>query len=187
MSNSPFLINKLRKGNKFGDTNLIDSMILDGLTDPFSGNHMGELTEKVIEKNNITRNELDDYAKLSYKNARDAYKENKFTNEIVSLEIKTRKNTIVIKEDEEVNKISDLDKLDNLRPVFGKNGKITAGNASKLSDGACLLLLASREYIEKNNIKPIAKIIDFDLSVGNPEDFSIIPLKSINNILKKII
>jgi acetyl-CoA C-acetyltransferase len=185
MSNSPYLINKLRKGNKFGNTDLIDSMIIDGLTDPFSGDHMGELTEKVINNCNLTKIELDDYAKMSYNRARDAYKNNKFKDEIVNIEIKDRKNTIIISEDEEVNKINDLKKLDKLKPVFKKDGTITVGNSSKLSDGACLLLLASKEYIEKNNIKPIAKIIDYNLSVGNPEEFSLIPLKSIENILKK--
>ena len=185
MSKSPYLLDKLRNGNKFGNTNLLDSMVYDGLTDAYSGNHMGELTENIIERYNLTRSELDNYSKMSYERARKAYTENKFINEIVNIEIKNKNGIIVINEDEEVNKITNLDKLDNLRPVFGKNGKLTAGNSSKLSDGACLLLLASREYVIKNNIKPIAKIIDYDLSVGHPSDFSIVPIKSIQRILEK--
>lgn len=185
MSKSPYLLDKLRNGNKFGNTNLLDSMVYDGLTDAYSGNHMGELTENIIERYNLTRSELDNYSKMSYERARKAYTENKFINEIVNIEIKNKNGIIVINEDEEVNKINNLDKLDNLRPVFGKNGKLTAGNSSKLSDGACLLLLASREYVIKNNIKPIAKIIDYDLSVGHPSDFSIVPIKSIKRILEK--
>lgn len=185
MSNSPYLLDKLRNGNKFGNTNLLDSMVYDGLTDAYSGNHMGELTENIIERYNLSRSELDDYSKMSYKRARKSFEENKFVNEIVNIEIKNKKGIIVINEDEEVNKITDLDKLDNLRPVFGKNGKLTAGNSSKLSDGACLLLLASKEYVIKNNIKPIAKILDYDLSVGHPSDFSIVPIKSIKQVLEK--
>ncbi len=183
MSNSPYINTRIRKGIKYGNFNMIDSMLIDGLTDPFSNKHMGVLTEKVIEKYNISRNELDEYAKKSYNNSRKAFKQNKFENEINNITIKNKRENIIIKEDEEVNKIKDLNKLDNLKPVF--NGKITAGNASKLSDGACLLLLASKEYIKKHNIIPIAKIIDYDLSVGHPEDFSIIPKKSIQKILNK--
>uniref|UniRef100_A0A6C0LYH2 acetyl-CoA C-acetyltransferase n=1 Tax=viral metagenome TaxID=1070528 RepID=A0A6C0LYH2_9ZZZZ len=184
MSQSPYIIDKLRKGNKFGNMNLKDTLLLDGLTDPFSGNHMGELTENTIEKYELTRNELDNYSKMSYKRARNSYEENKFKNEVIDIEIKSRKDSIIVNEDEEVNKIKDLDKLYNLKPVFCKNGKLTPGNSSKLSDGACLLLLASKEYIVKNNIKPIAKILDFDLSVGNPRDFSVVPIKSVRQILK---
>tara|TARA_Y100000768_G_C23958215_1_gene673885 strand:- start:462 stop:1640 length:1179 start_codon:yes stop_codon:yes gene_type:complete len=185
MTNSPYILNKLRTGNKFGNTSLVDTMLQDGLTDSFSGEHMGKLTEKVIDKYNLTRKELDDYAKLSYTRARCAFKDNKFINEIVNIEIKNRKNTIIVSEDEEVNKITDLNKLDQLKSVFGDNGKLTAGNSSKLSDGACMLLLASKDYIIKNNIKPIAKILDFDLSVGNPSDFSIVPITSIKHIFEK--
>jgi acetyl-CoA C-acetyltransferase len=185
MTNSPYILNKLRTGNKFGNTSLVDTMLQDGLTDSFSGEHMGKLTEKVIDKYNLTRKELDDYAKLSYTRARSAFKDNKFINEIVNIEIKNRKNTIIVSEDEEVNKITDLNKLDQLKSVFGDNGKLTAGNSSKLSDGACMLLLASKDYIIKNNIKPIAKILDFDLSVGNPSDFSIVPITSIKHIFEK--
>ena len=119
MSNSPYILNKLRTGNKFGHTSLIDTMLQDGLTDSFSGEHMGKLTEEVIDKYNLTRKELDDYAKLSYTRARNAFKDNKFVNEIINVEIKNRKNTIIITEDEELNKITDLNKLDHLKSVFG--------------------------------------------------------------------
>jgi acetyl-CoA C-acetyltransferase len=185
MSNTPYLLNKIRKGSKFGNSELIDSMLLDGLTDPFSKKHMGELTEDLIYNNQITRKELDNYSILSYKNSRNALKEKQFYNEIINIKIENKKENIYMYEDEEINKISDLNKLRNLKPIFKKDGKITAGNASKLSDGACLLLLASKNYIKKNNIKAIAKIIDYDLSVGNSEDFSIIPINSIKNLLNK--
>ena len=185
MSKSPHILNNLRIGKKFGETNMIDSMIYDGLTDSFSGKHMGELTENIIEKNNISREELDNYAKISYNRTREASINGKFKDEIVNIEIKNKTKINYINEDEEINKIRELDKLDKLKPVFKNNGTITAGNASKLSDGACLLLLASNEYIKNNNIIPIAKILDYDLSVGEPDNFPIIPVKSITNILKK--
>lgn len=184
MSNSPYLSTAVRKGNKFGNLDLIDSMLYDGLTDPFSKKHMGQLTEEKIEELNMSRKSLDLYAKQSYTKARKAVIENKFDDEIVAVEVNDKKKTIVEK-DEEVNKIVDLSKLDTLKSVFKSNGRITAGNASKLSDGACLMLLASKDYIVKKNITPIAKILDYDLSVGSPQDFSIVPVKSIEKLLIK--
>jgi acetyl-CoA C-acetyltransferase len=185
MSNTPYLQNKLRKGNKFGNINLIDSMIYDGLTDPFSNKHMGELTENLCEKYNISKEEQDNYAKLSYEKARKAILDNSFKNEITNITIKNRKGDILINEDEEINKISDLKKLDTLKSVFKKNGTITAGNASKLSDGACFFILASESFIKKYNISYEAEILDYNLLSGSPNDFPLLPINSVTNLCNK--
>ena len=185
MSNTPFLQNNIRNGNKYGNINLIDSMLNDGLTDPFSKKHMGEITEELCVKNEITREEQDNYAKRSYINARNANSNNYLKNEIVPVIIKNRKGELIISEDEEINKVEDLNKINKLRSVFKKNGTITAGNASKLSDGACFLILASEKFVKENNLSPLAEIINYDLSVGLPENFPLVPVQSINNLCKK--
>ena len=185
MSNAPYLQNNIRTGSKYGDVTLIDSLLKDGLTDMFSKKHMGEITEELCFKYNISKEEQDEYAKQSYIRSRECVKNNIFCNEIIDICIKNKKNSIIIKEDEEINKIEDLNKLNNLKSVFKKDGTITAGNASKLSDGGCFFLLASEKFVKEHNIEPIAEIIDYDMTSNEPSNFPLVPVKSINNILKK--
>jgi acetyl-CoA C-acetyltransferase len=184
MSNSPHYIN-IRNGVKFGNINYLDTMLIDGLTDPFDNITMGQQTEKLLERYNITRSELDEYAKVSYQNARYAYHNNNFNNEILPIELNYKKQQIIIKEDEEVNKVKDLDKITKLKPAFIKNGLLTSGNSSKLSDGACMFLLANEKYVKNNEVKPIAMIIAYDLFVGEPINTTICIIPSIKNICKK--
>lgn len=185
MSNTPFLQSNIRNGNKYGNINLIDSMFNDGLIDPFSKKHMGKIAEDLCKEHNISKEEQDLYAKKSYLNARNANKNEYFKDNIVSITIKTKKGNILINEDEEINKTEDLNKIDKLKSVFAKNGTITPGNASKLSDGACFLILASEKFIKENNIKPIAQIINYDLSVDEPKQFPLVPIKSIKKLCEK--
>ncbi len=184
MSNAPFLL-KNRNGKKYGNMELIDSILNDGLTDYTTNKHMGELTEILCSKHNITREEQDNYTKLSYTKARDALLKKKFKNEITPIFINLNKEKILFDEDEEINKIQDLDKLYKLQPVFDKTGTITAGNASKLSDGASLLILASEKYIKDNNIKPLAKIIGYNMYEDDSELFPVSPIQSIKNLCHK--
>ena len=184
MSNSPHYAN-IRSGKKIGDAVLKDSMLVDGLTDPFTNKHMGEITEELLDELEISRHELDEYTKTSYINARNATKNNKFLKEILPITIKERQQDITISEDSEINKIADLNKLGTLKSAFKNNGKLTAGNASKLSDGASVLLLASEDFIIKNSITPIAEIVDYDLIELEPRKFSIAPVESIKSILMK--
>ena len=174
MSNAPYLQNNIRSGKKFGNIELVDSLLNDGLIDSYSKRHMGEITEDLCQEYMITRYEQDNYAKESYRRSREAVKNNLFNNEIIN--IMDRKNNTIVNEDEEINKIEDLNKLDKLKPVFKIDGTITPGNASKI---------ASEKFIKNHSIKPIAEIIDYDMSSGNPSDFPLIPNKSINNLLKK--
>lgn len=180
MSNSPYLNKYIKKGNKFGDVTLLDSMLLDGLIDGTHQKHMGVLAEEIIKKYNISRQSQDYFAELSYLRARE-YATTMQTTEIVSI---TKKNTAeIISIDQEIFK-PNLEKLPNLRPVF--KGTITAGNASKLSDGASAVILISGTLYQKYfdlGFKPI-KIVDFDLFSGHSEEFTRAPIHSTNNILK---
>lgn len=184
MSNTPFLL-KNRNGKKYGNIELIDSILNDGLIDYPTNKHMGELTELLCSKHNITREDQDKYTSLSYSRARDAALKKKFKNEIIPIHINLNKEKTICDEDEEINKVLDLDKLYKLKPVFDKNGTITAGNASKLSDGASLMIIASEKYVKTNNIKPLAKIIGYNMYENESELFSIAPIKSIENICHK--
>jgi acetyl-CoA C-acetyltransferase len=181
MSNSPYLLKNNRLGKKYGNIELIDSILLDGLTDYLTNKHMGELTEELNKKFDISREDQDNYAKMSYNNSRNAIKNNKFQKEICKINIKNN----IIQDDEEINKINDLTKLNNLNPVFNTNGTITAGNASKLGDGASLLILASEKYIKEHNIIPLAKIIGYNYYSDDPKLFPIAPIQSVKNLCKK--
>ena len=184
MSNTPYLQNNVRIGNKYGNLELVDSLLNDGLTDAFSKKHMGEIAEDLCFKNSISREEQDNYAKQSYIKSRYAVNNNLFNDEIICINI-TGKKDVIIKDDEEINKVEDLNKLYSLKEAFKKDGTITAGNASKLSDGACFFILASEKFIIEHKIKPIAEIIDYDMTCGDPSDFPLIPIDSINNLLNK--
>lgn len=189
MSNTPYLNKSIRKGNKFGNISVIDSILSDGLTDAFSGKHMGELTEEVNLKYNITREMQDTYAKMSYSKARDALSQGKYANEIVAINTGNgngKSDNVVIGVDEEINKVPDLGKLTSLKPAFSKSGTITPGNASKLNDGASAMILVSKKFIEEMGLQPVARIMGFDISVGDPAEFSRVPILSINRVLSKL-
>lgn len=179
MSNTPYLNKNIKKGNKMGNINMIDSMINDGLTDSFLNKHMGEITDNLNIINNITLEESNNYAHMSYLKARNNI--DKLKKEICDINIKNN----IINEDEEINKIVDLNKLFSLKTVFGST--ITPGNCSKLSDGCCFMILCSEKFIKDNNIKPIAIIKNIDFTVGNPEEFPLIPINSVQNLCKKSI
>lgn len=181
MSNAPFILKNNRIGKKYGNIELLDSILCDGLTDYTNNKHMGEITENICSIYNISRSEQDDYTKMSYNKARSAIKNKKFEKELSSINIKNK----IIYEDEEINKVSDLSKVDSLKPCFDTNGTITPANASKLSDGASLLILASKKFIKDNNITPIAKIIGYNMYEDESSLFPIAPINSITQLCKK--
>jgi len=188
MSNAPYLNQQLRKGNKYGHVSMLDSVLCDGLTDAFSGKHMGELTEEVNLKYGITREMQDNYAKMSYTRARNASATGKLQNEIVDVEVKDGKNIRIVNTDEETNKVPDLNKLTQLKPVFNNmSGTITAGNASKLNDGACAMLLVSQKFIDQMSVQPIAHILGFDMTVGTPNEFSRVPITSVKKLANRML
>ena len=157
MSLAPHAIH-LRDGKKLGDAEIIDTMIKDGLWDAFHGYHMGITAENVAEKFQVTRNEQDKFAFKSQEKALKAQKENKFEEEIVNYKIKSKKAEINFNKDEHPRDGVNLETLSRLKPVFKKDGTVTAGNASGINDGAAAVILMSKDEAEKRGLKPLAEI-----------------------------
>ncbi|XP_001945243.1 acetyl-CoA acetyltransferase, cytosolic [Acyrthosiphon pisum] len=159
MSNAPHVVN-LRSGIKMGNTELIDTMLYDGLTDAFNNIHMGITAENIAEQYNISRELQDNYAFESQKRTAEAQKNGYFKDEITPVEVKIRRNTIVFDTDEYPKNDSTLNSLSALRPVFKPNGGVvTAGNASGINDGAAAVLLMNGEECKKRGCTPLAKIV----------------------------
>jgi acetyl-CoA C-acetyltransferase len=157
MSLAPHAIH-LRDGKKLGDTELIDTMIKDGLWDAFHGYHMGVTAENVAEKFQITRKEQDRFALKSQEKALNAQKQNKFNKEIINYKIKSNKTEVNFNKDEHPREGINLDTLSRLKPVFKKDGTVTAGNASGINDGAAAVTLMSEEEANKRNINKLVSI-----------------------------
>ena len=157
MSLSPHTVH-LRDGKKLGDTELVDTMIKDGLWDAFNNYHMGVTAENVAEKFQITRNEQDNFAFKSQKKALAAQKDNKFKEEIVNLKIKSTKSDLDFDKDEHLREGVNLEMLSRLKPVFKKNGTVTAGNSSGINDGAAAVAIMSSDEAEKRNIDKLVTI-----------------------------
>ena len=185
MSQVPHYIVKGRSGQKLGDMKLIDGLVIDGLTDVYNKVHMGFCAEKCAKDYNISREEQDDFAIESYKKSEIAWDNGKFSNEIVPVEIQNRKKEIENITDDEEYKNINIEKVSQLRPVFNKEGTVTAANASTLNDGASALVLMSMEKAKKLNIKPIAKVVSYSDAAHEPENFTTAPAKAIENLLKK--
>ena len=184
MSSAPYYAMNARKGKGFGHDNLIDSIVQDGLFDPYNNFLMGKCAEKLCLENDYSRIQQDEYAIQSYERSNSAIKNGFFINEICSVEVKSKKNTLIVNQDEEPLKFN-KDKILSLRPAFDKEGTITAANASSLSDGAASVFLASKDYIKKNNIKPIAKIVSHASYASEPVYFTKAPVFAIKKVLEK--
>lgn len=178
MSNSPHLCNLRNK--KYGELNLVDSMQIDGLKDKFTNKTMTELSENLCKDLCVTREEYDSYAKNMYEKSRECVKNELFKNEITSI----YNNNKEISNDEEINKIDNLNKLLSLNSIYS-GGISTPGNISKLSDGVAFMILVSKFFLEKNNLKPMAEIIDYDLTVSSPEEAPICVTYSLEKVLIK--
>ncbi len=157
MSQAPHVIH-LRNGKKIGDTELVDSMIKDGLWDAFNGYHMGITAENVAQKFQVTRKDQDKFAYESQTKAIKAQKENKFDDEIIPFTLQLKKGAAVFKKDEHPRAGISMEALQRLKTVFQKDGTVTAGNASGINDGAAAVVLMSGEEAEKRGIKPLAEI-----------------------------
>ena len=157
MSLAPHFIN-LRDGKKLGDAQMVDSMIRDGLWDAFHGYHMGVTAENVATKFQVTRDDQDKFALSSQEKALKAQKENKFKEEIVNLKIKSKKAEIDFNIDEHPREGINLEALSRLKPVFKKDGTVTAGNASGINDGAAGVVIMSEEESKKRKLKKLVSI-----------------------------
>ncbi len=185
MSQTPFYMDGIRSGHKLGHQSLIDGMLKDGLTDAYSQTHMGNAAELCAQNHAITREEQDNYAINSYKRSAAAWQEGLFKSEIVPVSIPQRKGEpIIFDEDEEYQNVK-FEKIPHLRPVFQKDGSVTAANASTLNDGAAVLLLASEAALKEYKLKPIAKIIAYSDAAQKPELFTTAPAKALPIALKK--
>lgn len=185
MSQTPFYSMTTRSGNKFGNTQLIDGIFNDGLQDAYNKEAMGISGDKTAEKHGITREDQDAFAMESYTRSSNAWKEGKFADEIVPVEIPQRKGEpILFSEDEEYKNVN-FSKIPELRPAFTKDGTVTAANASTLNDGASALVLMSKEKAEELGVKPLAKILSYGDASHEPEWFTTAPAKAVPIALGK--
>jgi acetyl-CoA C-acetyltransferase len=185
MSSVPHYLLNSRTGQKLGDIKAVDGLVKDGLTDVYNKKHMGLCAETCAKEMSFSREEQDDFAIKSYKRSANAWKENKFLNEVISVEVPQRRgDNLIINEDEEYKKVK-IDKIPNLRPVFDKEGTITAANASTINDGASALIIMSLEKANELKIKPLAKIISYADFAHDPEWFTTAPSDAITKALKK--
>ena len=185
MSNAPYLLKHARSGQRLGHGKMIDSLIHDGLWDAYNDTHMGNCAEMLSKERNYTREAQDEFAVTSYKRAQTAQAEGVFDSEIVPVKIPQRKgDSVFISEDEEPGKAR-FDKIPTLRPAFEKDGAITAANASKLNDGAAVILIMSEERAIKLRLTPIARIVAQASAAHEPEWFTTAPGKAIGKVLEK--
>ncbi|MBI2472740.1 MAG: acetyl-CoA C-acetyltransferase [Planctomycetes bacterium] len=179
MSAAPHLIRSLRWGQKFGDASIIDAMVYDGLWDVYNSYHMGITGERVAQKYGITRKEADEFSLSSHEKAFHAAKSGRFKEEIIPVEV----HGIVVEKDEGIREDDTLEKLAKLPPVFKKDGILTAGNSSQLSDGAAALIITSERKARELGIKPLARIIDYATGGTKPEDIMEAPIHTVKKLL----
>ena len=184
MSNAPHILRNSRNGTKMGPLETADTMVTDGLWDPYSNQHMGNCAELCAKERNIPRSAQDEFAAESYKRALEATKNGSFKAEIVPVEIADKKGTIKVDTDEEPGR-GNIEKLGSLRTAFQKDGTITAGNASSINDGAAALVLMSADEAKKRGAKVLAKLVSWGYHAQAPEWFTTAPAKAIENALAK--
>lgn len=185
MSNAPYFLKKARTGYRMGHGEILDMMIYDGLWDPYKNIHMGMAGELCAETYNISREEQDEYAIMSYKRALEAQEKGYFEQEIAPVEVVGKAGSTFVKVDEEPAKVS-FEKIKSLKPVFKSDGTITAANASSIDDGASALVVSSEEYAKNKGLSPIAKIIAHVSYAQQPEWFTTAPTAAIQKLLKKV-
>lgn len=184
MSNAPYILPKARTGYRMGNGELVDSMISDGLWDVYNNYHMGMAAELCASECHISRESQDEYTVASYKRAQEAQKNGWFTDEIAPVVIESKKGSVTIDTDEEPSKVK-FEKIPELRPVFKKDGTVTAANASTIDDGAAAIVVASEEKAAALGLKPMARIIAHASFAHQPEWFTTAPIDGIKAALAK--
>lgn len=185
MSNVPYYLDKARTGYRLGHGQMTDGLLKDGLWDVYNDYHMGSAAELCASECNISREQQDNYAINSYKRAQSAQNEGKFENEIIPVESADRKGivTLISKDDEPF--AVNFDKIPGLKPVFKKDGSVTAANASALNDGAAALVLMSADKAKELGLKPLARILGYADAQQAPEWFTTAPSKAIPLALER--
>ncbi len=184
MSQVPFYLDNNRWGAKYGNGVVIDGLAKDGLTDVYGNVPMGNCAELCAKEYGFTREEQDAFAIESYKRSAKAWSEGKFAEEIVPVEVVTKKGTVLFAEDEEYKAVN-FDKIPTLKPVFQKDGTVTAANASTMNDGAAALVLMSKEKAEALGLKPLAKIKGYADAEQAPEWFTTTPSVAVPKAVEK--
>lgn len=181
MSNFPYSAPNIRRGIRMGNTQLQDDLLASALIEPFTGKHIGTTAENIAEKFGFTRTELDAYALESQRRAAKALEEEKFKEEIVPVEVKNKKQTVIFDTDEYPRE-SSMESLEKLRPCFVDGGVVTAGNASGLNDGAAALVLADLTQVD---VKPLARLVDYAVAGVDPAYMGLGPVDATKKLLEK--
>lgn len=184
MSQVPYALLKARDGYRMGNGELVDLMIYDGLWDPYGQKHMGNCGETCAKELNISREEQDRFSIQSYKRAQEAYEKGYFKEEIVPVKVPAKGEPVIVDKDEEPYRIP-VEKIPKMRPAFQEGGVITAGNASKINDGAAAVILGDEEVVKKYNLKPMARILGQATHSQEPEWFTTAPAKAVKKLLQK--
>ncbi|WP_111828201.1 thiolase family protein [Acinetobacter colistiniresistens] len=184
MTNAPYILPKARAGYRMGHGEIKDHMFLDGLEDAETGRLMGSFAQDMANKRSYTREQMDDFAIRSLQRAQKAITEGYFKDEIVPVTVSTRKGDVIVDQDEQPLSAK-IDKIPSLKPVFAKDGTITAANASSISDGASALVLTSSDVAAQRGLHPLAKIIATASNSQHPSEFTIAPVGAIQKVLNK--
>lgn len=182
MTQAPHLLENSRAGFRMGNANITDSMVKDGLWDPYNNFHMGNAAEICVRDYKFTREEQDQFAVESYKKAQAAIAKGAFTNEITPVKVQTKKGEVIFDKDEEPGK-AQFEKMLSLKPAFEKDGTITAANASKINDGAAAFVLMSETEVKKRGSKPLAKIVSYATFAHEPKYFTTAPVGAIKKAM----
>lgn len=185
MTNAPYLLPKMRSGARLGHTEAKDHMFLDGLEDAYEpGRAMGSFAEETVGEYQLTREAQDEYSIESLSRAKAAVEGDAFDDEVVAVEVKTRKGSVTVDKDEQPLK-GNPDKIPQLRPAFAKDGTITAANASSISDGAAAMVLTRESVAEAKGLKPVARIVGHAAHAHAPSKFTTAPVSAIQKLLDK--
>jgi acetyl-CoA C-acetyltransferase len=185
MSRAPYLLEKARGGYRLGHGELVDSILRDGLTDAYSGIHMGVCGDRCAEKYEFTRQQQDDFAVVSYQRAFAAIARGSFADEIVPVSVHAGKSTVIVAEDEQPKRFDEA-KLRALRPAFGLDGTVTAGNASSINDGAASVVVMSADRARSLGVKPCAKVLGYATASGEPEWFTLAPITALKQLMTRL-
>ncbi len=185
MDQAPYLVTNGRWGYRLGDGKLVDSLLRDGLHDAFSSEHSGWHTEDLIAKYGVTREDQDRWALRSQLRFTEAQRDGKFDSEIVTVEVPGKKGPMEFAKDEHPRPEITIDNLKKLAPAFRKDGTITAGNSPGLNSGAAAMIVASQDFIQQNNVEPMAKLVSFGLAAVEPAMFGIAPVQAVKQALSR--
>jgi acetyl-CoA C-acetyltransferase len=185
MDQAPYLLPNGRWGQRMGDVEIYDSMLRDGLNDAFSGEHSGWHTEDLVVRNKLTREDQDRWAERSQKRFAAAQTAERFTVEIVGVEVKGRKGPQTFETDEANRPDTTLEVLAKLKPAFRSDGTITAGNAPGLNSGAAAMIVAARSFAEANRLEPLARLVSYGVAAVEPGMFGLGPVPAVRQALER--